>query len=601
MRTTTLLVLLCTVVLTGIAGDHFTLDQARERTSTLRGEIAHHDALYFGKAAPEITDAQYDELKRELRSIEEEYPELASAASIGDDRVAGFPIHRHRARMLSLNKGHTEAELKGFITKMNRQLGREELVFVIEPKYDGLAISVTYEKGRLVRAVTRGNGSEGDDVTANLLALATLPRGLIGAYGSMPDVIELRGEVYMTHAEFNRINRERESAGLEVFAHPRNLAVGTLKQEVRIGESGRRLEVVFYGIGAVVPAGLAPPSQQALHAQIRAWGLRGVGEFHVSSTAHEAWARIQDLGRRRAQLPYPIDGAVVKLDDLRLQNELGTTDEAPRGAIAYKFPPDRISTRVTGITLQIGRTGMLSPVAELEPAKIGGSTIRRATLHNREEIARKDIRVGDYVFLEKAGEIIPAVTGVDLDRRAAGTTAYSFPEACPVCRTKLITDGAIVRCPNYDCPAQVSRRLEHFVSNGAVDIDGLGQALIETLTRQGIVKTPADLYALNREQLVAVTSSKSADKILAAIAASKHRELWRFIHGIGVPEIGPASSKAMTSHFRSLSAWANAGEGDYRNSGINEAASRAALVFFAREENRRNVETLGRAIQIGRN
>jgi DNA ligase (NAD+) len=597
MRTTTLLVLLCAVVLTAFAGDHLTLDQTRERTSILHAEIARHDALYFGKAAPEITDAQYDELKRELRSIEEEFPELASAAGLGDDRVAGFPSYRHRARMLGLNKCHTEAELKGFIAKVSRQLGREELVFLIEPKYDGLAISVTYEKGRLVRAVTRGNGSEGDDVTANLQALAALPRGLIGEYGRMPDVIEMRGEVYMTHAEFSRINREREAAGLEVFAHPRNLAVGTLKQELRTSQPERCLEVVFYGIGAVVPAGLAPPSQQALHGQIRAWGLPGVSEFHVVSTAPEAWARIQDLGRRRAQWPYPTDGAVVKLDDLRLQDELGATDEAPRGAIAYKFPPDRISTRVTGITLQIGRTGMLSPVAELEPMKIGGSTIRRATLHNRAEIARKDIRIGDFVFIERAGEIIPAITGVDLARRPAGTVAYVFPDDCPVCHSQLITGGATVRCPNYDCPAQVQRRLQHFISNGAVDIDGFGPALIESLTQQGTLSTPADLYVLTREQLVTVTSPKSADKILAAITASKHRELWRFIHGIGVPEVGPASSKAMARHFPSLSAWVNAGVEDYQNSGINEAASRAALVFFAREENRQNVEALERALQ----
>lgn len=594
MKMTTRLVLLGAVILTALAGSDLTQDQARDRMTALRVEITRHDELYFRKAATEITDAQYDALKRELRSMETRFPDLAVGTGLGDDRTGGFPTHRHRSRMLSLNKSHTEAELKGFITRLKQEAGRDDLIFAVEPKYDGLAISVTYEKGILVRAVTRGNGMEGDEVTANFLDRTEVPRCLAGGSGHPPDLIELRGEVYLTYAEFDRINREREAAGEELFAHPRNLAVGTLKQ--RRSEERRSLAVAFYGIGAILPAHAMPLTQQGLQAQLQTWGLPGVGELQTVQTAEEGWKAVQAMGRRRRQLPYPVDGAVVKLDDLRLLEELGATEEAPRGAIAHKFPPEETSTRVTGITLQIGRTGVLSPVAELEPVKIGGATIRRATLHNREQIARKDIRIGDYVFLEKAGEIIPAITGVDRERRPADAAVYVFPVNCPNCAAPLTMEGATVRCPNYGCPAQVQRRLEHFVSNGAVDIDGLGKTVLESLTRQGLVKTPADFYTLTREQLRAVTGAKTADKLFAAIAASKQQERWRFIHGLGVPEIGPAGAKAVAQRFPDLAAWAGATEEDYRTGGVSAAVSRASRTFFSREENREEVRALQEAL-----
>lgn len=595
MNITRLFALVYAVVLTAFAGSDFTLEQARERAAVLRAEISRQDELYFRKAAPEITDAQYDSLKRELRTLADKFPGLAADSSMGDDRSAAFPGYSHRVPMLSLNKSHTEAELKAFITRLNRQVGREDLMYVIEPKYDGLAISVTYENGTLVRAATRGNGTEGDDVTANLIALGELPRQL-GTAAPAPAVVELRGEVYMSHAEFKRINQERVAAGEEPFAHPRNLAVGTLRQQPG-SESRRRLEVVFYGIGAWLPVEHAPRSQQALHALIRAWGLPGVGEFQVAHTAAEAWAGIQSLGRRRGRLPYPIDGAVVKLADLQLQAELGASGEGPRGAIAYKYPPDRVATRVVGIVLQVGRTGLVSPVAELEAVKLGGSTVRRATLHNRAEIARKDIRIGDWVFLEKAGEIIPAITGVDLSRRPAGTVPYAFPENCPGCDTVLRTEGVAVRCPNADCAPQIQRRLEHFVSNAAMDIDGFGQATMAALVRHGWVKQPADLYALSKEQLRMVATAKATDKLLAAIAVSRRRELWRFVYGMGVPGIGPAGAKAIARRFPGLAVWASATAEDYQESGVSEAARRASLAFFAQERNREEVRALQRAIR----
>ena len=594
MKTTRLLVLVCAVALTAFAGSELTIDQARDRAAVLRAQIAHHDERYFGQAEPEVTDAQYDALKRELRALAGKFPELAAETGIGDDRVPGFPRYRHRSPMLSLNKTHTEEELKGFVRGLNQELKARDLTYVVEPKYDGLGISVTYERGRLVRAATRGDGTEGDDVTANLLRLSGLPQQLAKTGRPFPELIELRGEVYMTYAEFKRINEERAAGGEEPYAHPRNLAVGTLRGQESDGPP-RRLEVVFYGIGAVVPAGGAPRSQQELHAWIKAWGLPGVGDFRVARNPEEAWSAIQALGRRRPTLPFPIDGAVVKLDDLRLQAKRGATAEAPRGAIAYKYPPEAIYTRVTGIVLQVGRTGILAPVAELAPVKIGGTTIRRATLHNRAEIARKDIRVGDWVSLEKAGEIIPAITGVDLNRRPAGAETYAFPDLCPVCAATLIADGAVIRCPNYGCAAQVQRRLEHFVSDGAVNIDGLGKVMLAALIKRGAVKQPGDLYALDRDQLLEVTGANSAKKVLQAIAASRSRELWRFVYGLGVPGVGAAGAKAIAKQFPDLAAWIKAREADYPVS-ISASARRASLAFFDDVNRRRAAEALHEAI-----
>jgi DNA ligase (NAD+) len=595
MKTIRLFVVVCAVALTAFAGSDPTLEQAQQRAAVLRAQIARHDGLYFRQAAPEITDAQYDSLKRELGLLGERFPELSADTGIGDDRMAGFPPYRHRAPMLSLNKTHTEADLKAFINRLNRQIGSTNATYVIEPKYDGLGISVTYEDGTLVRAATRGDGTEGDEVTANLLHLSDVPRRLAKAGPAFPPIIELRGEVYMAYAEFQRINQERIVAGEEPYAHPRNLAVGTLRQPDG-GDSPRRLEVVFYGVGAVAPAGCRPRSQQELHASIKAWGLPGVNEFRIGRSPGEVWSAIQALGRRRSALPYPIDGAVVKLDDLRQQAALGASAEAPRGAIAYKYPPETVSTRVLRIVLQIGRTGVLSPVAELAAVKIGGSTVRRATLHNRAEIARKDIRVGDWVFLEKAGDIIPAITGVDLNRREAAAGPFAFPDDCPSCGAKLVETGAAVRCPNYRCEAQVQRRVEHFASKGAVDIEGLGKVTVASLVRRGWVKEPSDLYALSREQLGEVTGPKTAGKLLEAIAASKTRESWRFIYGLGVPGIGPAGAKAIAKHFPDLPAWIRAGEENYPTDAISAAVRRASLAFFADDSNRRTAEALQRAM-----
>ena len=419
------------------------LAEVRERIAALRAEVAHHDELYFKHAAPVISDAAYDQLKRELAEWEGRYPALSTAPSDGlgvDDRTGLRPVYRHRERMLSLAKSYSELELRSFDERIRRQLGRQNLIYVVEPKYDGLALSVTYENGRLVRAVTRGDGEVGDDVTANVLATTTLPKMLRGAAptGSapgIPAVLEVRGEIYLGLAEFARINQARRKAGEPPFSHPRNLAAGTLQQLDASTAVARKLTMVFYGYGDCQPAALRPVAQQNWLQQLRAWGLPTVEKPRVVQGADALWAAVQAVGRERENYLFPTDGAVVKLDEGLLQKQMGVTHQAPRWALAYKFTPERAQTKLLAITLQVGRTGVLTPVGELQPVPLGGVTVRRASLYNRDEIARRDIRVGDYVYVEKAGEIIPAISGVNRSRRTAGVPAYIFPVTCPSCQS----------------------------------------------------------------------------------------------------------------------------------------------------------------------
>jgi DNA ligase (NAD+) len=550
-------------------------EEARERIVALRREVAHHDELYYKKSAPEISDAAYDSLKRELSALEQKFPALAVSGSatdsLGDDRSGAFPLFRHRERMQSLAKSYTESELRGFHARLGQQLGRNDLVYVIEPKFDGLAVSVTYEKGRLVRAVTRGNGVEGDEVTANALTIAGLPRELLannsdGTPNPMPEAIELRGEIFLPWADFRRINGEREAAGEAPYSHPRNLASGTLKQLDPREVAQRRLAVVFYGWGAWQPAAMVPATQREFHAQVRAWGLPGLQTFTLARSADEVWAAVRAFDQTRSQLAFPVDGAVVKLDSVALRNEVGATDHAPRWATAYKFAPDRAETQLLAITVQVGRTGVLAPVAELAPVQLAGSTIARATLHNREEIARGDLRVGDHVYVEKAGEIIPAIVGVNTARRTPASTPFVFPTNCPACGTAVVAvPGEVaVRCPNPDCPAQLKRRVQHFASTACLGIEGLGPALIDSLVDSGRIENLPDLYRLRREDLRALkgVGDKTADALIAAIAQSRRAELWRVIYGLGLPQVGSVSAKNLARKFRSLDALATASAAD---------------------------------------
>lgn len=582
--------------------------EAKKRIAELRAEVARHAELYYRQAKPEISDRDYDKLERELADLEKEFPQFAEkesqTAKVGDDRLEGFTTYRHRQPMQSLDNTYSEEEYRAFHQRLVKQLEREALSYVVEPKIDGLAVSVTYEKGKLTRAVTRGNGEEGDDITVNAKTIHSLPHELkAGKKLPVPDIIEIRGEIYLTTGEFQRINQEREEAGEPVYANPRNLAAGTIKQLDTREVARRKLEIVLYGIGYCQPQ--VAESQSEFLALVRQWGLPTVEKFWTADGIDEAWQAVGQLDQMRHDFAYGTDGAVTKLDSFALRRASGSTSKAPRWAIAYKFEPERAETRINSITIQVGRTGVLTPVAELEPVILSGTTVQRATLHNKDEIERKDIRVGDYVLVEKAGEIIPAVIEVNTKRRAPECRPYKFPEQCPECATKVIQiEGEVaLRCPNYDCPVQVRRRLSHFVSKACMDIDGLGFAMVDELVTKGWVRGLADIYSLKREDLLTLGKSveKSTDNLLAAIEASKKRELWRVIHGLGIPHVGVAAAKDLAAHFRDIGKLAEATTDQFIAnkesviSGIGATMAEAITGFFKEPRNRATVAALLKA------
>lgn len=573
--------------------------EAKKRIAELRTEVARHAELYYRQAKPEISDRDYDKLERELADLEKEFPQFAEkesqTAKVGDDRLEGFSTYRHRQPMQSLDNTYSEEEYRAFHQRLVKLFGRDELAYVVEPKIDGLAVSVTYEKGKLVRAVTRGNGEEGDDITVNARTIYSLPAELkTSKKHPAPDVIEIRGEIYLTTAEFQRINQEREEAGEPVYANPRNLAAGTIKQLDSKEVARRKLEIVLYGIGYCEPA--VAESQSDFLALVKTWGLPTVEKFWPAQGIDAAWQAVGELDRMRHSFAYGTDGAVTKLDSFALRREAGSTAKSPRWAIAYKFEPERAETRINAITIQVGRTGVLTPVAELEPVLLAGTTVARATLHNKDEIARKDIRVGDFVLVEKAGEIIPAVIEVNLKKRAPGCRPYEFPGECPVCGTRVVQleEEVAMRCPNLSCPAQVRRRLAHFVSKACLDIDGLGIAMIDELVEKGWVKQLPDLFRLKREDLLTLGKSveKSTDNLLAAIEAAKQCELWRLIHGLGIPHVGVSAAKDLANHFRDIAKLADARMDNFIAnkesviSGIGETMATAIIGFFADQQNR---------------
>lgn len=580
--------------------------EAQQRITQLRAEAARHAELYYRQAKPEISDRDYDRIERELADLEAQFPQFATPASptarVGDDRLEGFATYRHRQPMQSLDNTYSEEEYRAFHQRLVKLFERENLAYVVEPKIDGLAVSVTYERGRLVRAVTRGNGEEGDDITANARTIRSLPAELKADAGQpVPDVIEVRGEIYFTTAEFQRINQEREETGEPAYANPRNLAAGTIKQLDPKEVARRKLEIVLYGVGYCEPA--VVENHSAYLELVKAWGLPTVERYWTAQGIDEAWQSVQELDRLRHAFAYGTDGAVTKLDSFALRRTAGSTAKSPRWAIAYKFEPERAETRINAITVQVGRTGVLTPVAELEPVLLAGTTVARATLHNRDEIARKDIRVGDYVLVEKAGEIIPAVIEVNVARRAPECRSYEFPATCPVCGTGIVQleEEVAMRCPNVSCPAQVRRRLGHFVSKACLDIDGLGTAMIDELVERGWVKELPDLFRLKREDLLTLGKKveKSTDNLLAAIEAAKQCELWRLIHGLGIPHVGVSAAKDLAGNFGDVRRIADAKMEDFLTgkkesviSGIGATMAAAITGFFAEPRNRALVERL---------
>ncbi len=547
--------------------------KAQKRIEELRAQVAHHDELYYRKAKPEVSDFEYDLLKQELAELEQRFPQLATKDSptqkIGDDRVRGFREVEHRQRMMSLDNTYNEAELRAFHARMARLLEAEELCYTVEPKIDGLAVSLTYEEGKLVRAVTRGRGDRGDDVTVNVLTIEALPRVLAGA---APKVVEIRGEIYLTQAEFERINAERAAAGEELYANPRNTAAGTIKQLDPAEVARRKLSIVLYSMGYCEPAVVG--SQTELQEKLKAWGLPVVEKYWRVKGIDEAWAAIGELDAMRRTFAYGTDGAVVKLDAFEQQRIVGATDKSPRWAIAYKYKPDTARTRLKAITIQVGKTGILSPVAELEPVFLSMSTIARATLHNENEIRVKDIRVGDLVEIERAGEVIPAVLRSFPEERPAGAKEFDLFEAvggkCPVCggriaKVEVDTEsgvGAAWKCQNYDCRAQRVGRLVFFCSRRALAIDGVGDIVAAKLVELDLVKDPPDLYDVSLETLATlnlgtaeeprVFGEKNATKVVAAREAARALPLEKWLYALSVPDVGETTARELGRRHRSF-------------------------------------------------
>lgn len=569
----------------------------QERMQWLRSEIARHERLYRIENAPEISDQTFDKMTRELADLERQYPLFAQADSptrtVGDDRSAGFATVAHREPMQSLDNTYSREELFQFDQRLRRLLNREALDYRVEPKIDGLAISLTYESGVFTRAVTRGNGVEGDDVTANVRTIKAVPQQLKGT--DLPEVIEIRGEVFMSNEEFLRINAEREQTGKALYRNPRNLASGTLKLLDTAEVARRRLEIALYGIGYVEGQSFA--RQSDIHSSLEAWGLPVVSNAWSLTGIEAAWKAIETLDQLRAELPYPTDGAVIKLEDRAAQDEVGSTSKAPRWAISYKFAAEQKETRLRAITIQVGRTGALTPVAELEPVLVAGSMVSRATLHNEDEIRRKDIREGDWVVIEKAGEVIPAVVRVLTEKRTADSRPFDFKERLDELgyEAERIEGQAAWRLKSSDNPERLQRRMEHFAGRQAMDIDGLGSEIIRQLIERGLIRDLPDLYHLTREQLLALDKfgEKSAANLAAAIEDSRQRELWRLLHGLGIPHVGAQSAKDLARAFPDLQALAATDvEGLQAVDGIGPIMADSIHAWFQDADNRNRLDAL---------
>ncbi len=550
----------------------------QERVEELRAQINRANYLYHALDAPEISDAAYDNLLKELRELEEHFPELVTADSptqrVGSDVVTTFSELRHRIPMLSLDNAFSTGDLTAWEEKLRRTIGADAqfaVEYICELKIDGLSVSLTYENGRFVKGGTRGNGEVGEDITLNLRTIAALPMNLrpieeanIAESGSaksatVPALIEIRGEVFMSHREFQRINEEseektEEKGGGRTFANPRNAAAGSLRQKDPSITATRRLDVFLYAVGAC--EGWEFDSQYDLLRTYREWGLRTNPNIQVCANIAEVVAFCSEWETKKESLPYDIDGVVIKVNPFLLQRELGQVSRSPRWAIAYKYPALQVRTRVERIDIQVGRTGALTPVAILTPVAVAGVMVGRATLHNQDEIARKDVRVGDTVVVQRAGEVIPEIVEVVVSERTGTEEVFVMPTKCPSCGTAVTKpEGeAVTRCPNPICPAKVEQRLGHFVSRGAMDIEGIGDRHVEQLTQTGLVVDPADLYTLTLEQLLPLErmGEKLATKILDSIAGSKTRPLARLIFALGIRHIGEHSSEVLAAHFGTL-------------------------------------------------
>ncbi len=574
-------------------------EAAAARAAGLRAQIAQHDYHYYVLDEPLIPDAEYDRLMRELRALEEAHPELITPDS-PTQRVSGTPGASfgevvHKMPMLSLDNAFTEEDLQAFDRRIHERLGvAGELDYVAEPKFDGLAVTVIYRDGLLERAATRGDGVRGEDVTANVRTIRAVPQRL---RAQAPALLEARGEIFMPLARFERMNEQARARGEKVFVNPRNAAAGSLRQlDARI-TAARPLAAFFYGLGELEGASL-PERQGQLLQWLRTLGLPVCPDTRAVRGVAGCLAYYRDMGERRSSLPYQIDGVVYKLDRRADQERLGFLSRAPRWAIAHKFPADEALTVVKGIEFQVGRTGALTPVARLEPVFVSGVTVSNVTLHNIDEVHRKDVRVGDSVVGRRAGDVFPEVVSVILDKRPQDAVPVQLPQSCPVCGSQVLrVEGeAVARCTGgFTCRAQRQEALRHFASRRALDIEGLGDKLIEQLVEREMVKSPADLYALTLPQLSQLErmGEKSATNLLAAIEKSKNTTLPRLLYGLGIREVGEATALAVARHFGTLERLMGADESAIRQvPDVGPVVAAHVAAFFASEEHRRVIKAL---------
>jgi DNA ligase (NAD+) len=577
--------------------------QARKsahRAAQLRELLDRYNHRYHALDDPEVPDAEYDRLLVELRQIEARHPDLVTPDSptqrVGAAPLAAFGTVRHRVPMLSLDNAFSEAEVRDFDRRIKERLKDDGAVrYSAEPKLDGLAISARFESGSFVQGSTRGDGESGEDVTQNLRTIGAFPLKLRAS--PVPRVLEVRGEVFMPIAGFERFNAEAAARGEKPYINPRNAAAGSLRQLDPRMTAARPLDVFIYGVGYVEDAEL-PTHHGELLQQLRRWGFKVSPRVRVVDSIEGCLDYYREMGSARASLPYQIDGVVYKVDDIDLQRRLGFVSRAPRWAIAHKFPAEEALTEVKGIEFQVGRTGALTPVARLEPVFVGGVTVSNATLHNMDEMGRKDVRVGDTVVIRRAGDVIPEVVRVLPERRPPGTAPVELPQACPVCGSPVVREGeqAVARCTGgRRCAAQRREELKHFASRRAIDIEGLGDKLVDQLVERDWVKSAADLFTLDVDKLAELDrmGAKSAAKLHAAIDAAKHTTLPRFLHALGMRDVGEATALALAQHFGDLGALRGAdADAIERVPDVGPVVARNVAAYFADPENRGIVDRL---------
>ena len=576
----------------------YTYIMIRERIEELRRQLDYHNHRYYVENAPEISDFEFDTLMHELQRLEAEHPEYADPTSptmrVGSDLCAEFRTVRHRYPMLSLGNTYSTDELHEFIERIEREVGPTD--YVCELKFDGTAISLTYEHGRLTQAVTRGDGVAGDDVTANVRTIRSVPLRLRGE--GWPELFEIRGEILMPYASFDRLNAEREANGEPLFANPRNAAAGTLKQQASSVVARRGLDCTLYQLaGDQLPF----TSHWESLRKAREWGFKVSEHMRICHNAAEIDAFIAHWDEARRSLPFPTDGVVIKVNDFALRRQLGFTAKAPKWAVAYKFKAEQALTRLESVSFQVGRTGAITPVANLDPVLLAGTTVRRATLHNAEQMALLDIRPGDMVYVERGGEIIPKITGVELAKRPADSRPFEYITHCPVCHTPLVRYEGEAKhyCPNQSgCRPQIIGRILHFIRRKALDIEGLGEETVELLYDNGLVHDIADLYDLKAEQLAPLPrlGEKSAENIIRSIRRSTEVPFRRVLFGLGIRFVGETTAKYLADHFRSLEAVMQASREELVEADeVGEKIADAILEYFADAENRRIIERLRRA------